>query len=506
MSHIRESYLCRLGITLLSLIQSSALYGLLSGLGRWFADQVYTSRVLDICCRESVISRAWTESRLCMLLTKLVNLPIVCLQRLYALLKTHFDTSYAAKLAFRLGDETTIAQSWLLLLLWIIPYAQWNNGYTLIGYLLLLSLFFVREMRERKAALDIPAVGFYAVIFFVCICMAVPLSAYPDLSGRFLRYHFGAALCVLVTVSAVRHIYDLKRIAAGASGAMAVSSVYAVYQRIQGVDVKSSYVDVSVNPDMPGRVYSFFENPNSYAVLLILLIPLAIALFLEAKHWLTRILSAGAAGLGVVALVMTYSRACWIGFACAAVVFILLWNPRLTPVFLIACILCIPFLPSSVWGRILSIFNSSDSSTSSRFPLYEAALRAIAQSPVTGIGLGTAAPQKFIAQYGLYAGGHPYVHAHNLFLEVWLETGLVGLLAFLGAVLEAIRRAARQVRGSKNSAARTITAASAAALCGYLVTGLADYPWSYPRVMTVFWFVFAMTIAGVKVCRMESDR
>ena len=45
----------------------------------------------------------------------------------------------------------------------------------------------------------------------------------------------------------------------------------------------------------------------------------------------------------------------------------------------------------------------------------------------------------------------------------------------------------------------------AAALCGAMVCGLADYLWNYPRVMCIFWFVFALTIAGIKVCRRETE-
>ena len=38
-----------------------------------------------------------------------------------------------------------------------------------------------------------------------------------------------------------------------------------------------------------------------------------------------------------------------------------------------------------------------------------------------------------------------------------------------------------------------------------MVAGLADYLWNYPRVMSIFWFVFALAIAGVKVCRREAE-
>ena len=48
---------------------------------------------------------------------------------------------------------------------------------------------------------------------------------------------------------------------------------------------------------------------------------------------------------------------------------------------------------------------------------------------------------------------------------------------------------------------------AASALCGAMVCGLADYLWNYPRVMCIFWFVFAMALAGTKVCVAgKSDR
>ena len=37
-----------------------------------------------------------------------------------------------------------------------------------------------------------------------------------------------------------------------------------------------------------------------------------------------------------------------------------------------------------------------------------------------------------------------------------------------------------------------------------MVCGLADYLWNYPRVMCIFWFVFAVALAGVKICRTEN--
>ena len=86
-----------------------------------------------------------------------------------------------------------------------------------------------------------------------------------------------------------------------------------------------------------------------------------------------------------------------------------------------------------------------------------------------------------------------------------MEAGALGFVSFFAAMLWNIKNAARQVRHCADSAARSITAAACCALCGGMVAGLADYLWNYPRVMSIFWFVFALAIAGVKVCRREAE-
>ena len=80
-----------------------------------------------------------------------------------------------------------------------------------------------------------------------------------------------------------------------------------------------------------------------------------------------------------------------------------------------------PFLPTTVLNRILTITNTADSSTSSRVSLYKAAIEVIRRSPLTGAGLGTAATQTYIREFNLYHDKAPFVHSHNFYLEVWIR-------------------------------------------------------------------------------------
>lgn len=495
----KDSLLCRFIMVLVQLYQESHLYTLIQGMVAWCNHTIETSRLMQVLCREGALAKAYPTSWVCRGLTWLANLPATMLHWLYRRFQPLWEGSFVARLGYQMGTETAIAQSWLILLLWSIPYERWNNAYTLMAFVLLLALFYVGSMKYESMRLNFHALGWYWVLMVAGAVLGVALSYSPALSARFLIYHLSAALCVLVTVSAVQSSRDLVRLVAGGAGCVIISSLYGIYQRIQGVEVNPSYVDLDLNADMPGRVFSFFENPNTFAQVLILLLPLVLALVLCSKTWLGRIFAGSAFVLGAAALGMTYSRASWVGMAVAMAMLVFFWKPKLIPLFVVAVVLCLPLLPDSIWNRILTITNFSDSSTASRIPLYLASIEALVASPFTGAGLGTEAVQAFIADNQFYHGDAPYVHAHNMYMQVWLETGIIGVVGFVGSLLWVIKRTGHVARHCASSVSRTMACGGAAALCGAMVCGLADYLWNYPRVMCIFWFVFAITAASVKI-------
>lgn len=450
--------------------------------------------------KEGVLPHVWPDSLSCRLLSFLINLPISVFRWVYLKFKALFETSFFAQLVCGMGEQVPIAVGWLMLLLMNIPYENWNNAYSLIGYVLLFMLTVAAGMRRRSLRFDVAAVGPYPVCFLFAVCLAWPLSCVPSESFRFLYYHAACTLCVLVIVSTVEREGQLERLAGFGCLGMLGTAIYAVYQRIQGVEVSASTVDLTVNAGMPGRVYSFYDNSNAYASILVLLIPVGIALLFGAKHKRYRIIGLVSAGFGALALIMTYSRACWLGLIAAAVVFVFLWKRKLLPLFIVAGIIAIPFLPSSVLNRFLTIFNSNDSSISSRVPIYQAAIRLVKLRPVTGAGLGTAAVQTAVEAYGIYEGNFDFVHTHNTFLQIWVETGLLGIVAFVASMFHSVKMGAKAVlRGIAPKAVRMVILGTVSGLAGSMVCGLADYLWSYPRVMLIFWFVIALLFAGIKL-------
>ncbi len=480
----------------------------LTSMGAWWGTKLQSSLIWGFLSREGTLTNAWDSSLVCRALNGVLRLPFFLLHWIYQAFKPLFTHSIGANLAFTMGAQVPAAAGWLLVAILVIPYEQWNNAYSLIGFAFLFFLLLAGGMYRRSLRPDAADLGLYAVGFALAVALAVPLSYDASLSSRFFFYHLSCILCVLVIVTSVESANQLVRLAGMAALAAGLTGAMGVVQNIQGVEVNASYVDLTLNAELSGRVFAVFENPNSFGEVLIMLLPLCIALlFGGARTILGRLGALVALGLGGISLIFTSSRASWLGLGVAVLIFFLLWKPKLIPGLALLALVAIPLLPESVFSRFLTIFNPTDSSTASRFPLYAAAIDLITLRPLTGAGLGTEAVQAAVEDYRLYDQVAPFVHAHNIYLQVWLETGLLGIVTFVGAMGAAIKGAVRAVKAPHcPHAVGLVTMGGVSALAGILVCGLADYIWTYPRVMVVFWFLFALVLAGIKLSRRADTR
>lgn len=506
MRMVENSALGRLWLTVWRALtlwyENSVLHRLLVRATEAWSGCFQGSRLMTAVVREGTLPRAWGESGVCRGLWWLVNLPGNLLSRLYGKGEGIFEGSAVMRLGFAMGGSTPYAIGWLTLLIIAFPYNNWNNMYALAVYVLLMGLFIFGGMRQRSQRLEMKGLGVYPVFFVMAVALGWFTSYAPSESFRFLFFHLTAILCVMVTVSAVEKPEHLMRLAACGAAAMAVIAAVGVQQGVKGVPVNYSYTDVAANAGMPGRVYSWYENPNTFAQVLVLLIPLALALILGSKTLRGKLFGAAASALGVVALLMTYSRASWVGLAVAAVVFLFFWKRKLLPGLLLLGLVCLPLLPDAILNRVLSIFNTKDTSTMSRMPLFQAGMELIERRPIRGAGLGTSAVRLAIAELNTTHNKIAFVHSHNLYLQLWLETGILGLVTFVAAMFSGTKEAARAVQGDDCPRQVKLVALTAmAAILGTLVSSMADYIWNYPRVMVIFWFVFALMLAGVKLAK-----
>ena len=388
----------------------------------------------------------------------------------------------------------------MILLLMIIPQEMWNNLYSLVMVLCILALYLAASLSGEKRRLHLQPVGSWPVLFAIVTALSWFWSDSPALGTRFLFFAVTCMILVVLIVSAADTENKLVWLVRCAGLGLAVCTLYACYQRYVGVEADKILTDLSLHAYMPGRVYSFFENPNSYANILVFFAPLMLCMAIFGERPLERLAFLGVFALCCVALLMTFSRGGWLALAFAIFVLMLLLCPRWVPLVILVGLLALPLLPDSILLRLLSVFNFSDSSTYTRGYIYSAMLKIIGQNPIFGVGLGAESLRYSIKCAEVYLAEALFIHGHNIYLQIWAESGIFALISFLGSMFFAMRGGRRAfVRSEGRTPLRGIIVGCISGLSGSLIFGITDYAWSYPRVMVMFWFLFALLLAGIHI-------
>ena len=135
---------------------------------------------------------------------------------------------------------------------------------------------------------------------------------------------------------------------------------------------------------------------------------------------------------------------------------------------------------------------SSEQSVSERFLMWRSALNAIGDNPLMGVGFGNyeSAYQEI---YMLDEAKERFQgHAHNIYLQLWAETGLPGLLLFCGLFGYILCWSWRRVR---NFYGLILFAAT----LDFMLYGLTDYTLASFSAMRVYWLLCGICLTGIKL-------
>ncbi|MGI6358006.1 MAG: O-antigen ligase family protein [Bacillota bacterium] len=327
------------------------------------------------------------------------------------------------------------------------------------------------------------------------LCIVLLLAAWhsTDVSHslRYLRYYFAGLALLLLIDSHILTPRQLRQLLAAALVAGALAAFWGVAQYMLRFATDISWVDIRVSA-ITTRVIGPFDNPNMFAGYLVALLPFPLAAMIHSKTRLpVRLANAALTGLLGLVLLLTFSRGAWLAAVAAGFVLAIYLQPRLfwaiPPLLLLA-----PWiLPEVVWQRLASIVNLEDTSNMVRLHVWNSSLNMWLHNFWLGVGMGIApfATIYPIFQYGIV----PALHAHNLFLQVAVEGGVVALVAFLSFSLGLWQAAVSRWR-----LAPTLAVATAAALAGQLAYGLFDYNWYDLRLLLLFWLLAGLVIVAYR--------
>ena len=205
-------------------------------------------------------------------------------------------------------------------------------------------------------------------------------------------------------------------------------------------------------------------NPNTFSAGLILPLALGIAGFVGLKGIVQRSVAVGAVCLVAMGIYVSGSRGALVaGGVMLLVLLCRIGIKKETVAIVVILFLFALIVPGPLLDRVDLLFTGEDATGSGRLDIWQIGFQAVQRFGILGAGLDS-----FPSVYGMYAPLGPRVSgagAHNSFLMVWVELGVLGLvliLAVLAGHLFALRRARKA--GRAGLAAAALEAACFAAL------------------------------------------
>lgn len=249
-------------------------------------------------------------------------------------------------------------------------------------------------------------------------------------------------------------------------------------------------------------------HPNVMAGSLVILLPIPLCWMFfswsELKG-LERILSSLGTVFVLGVLLLTQSRGAWIALGAIIVVFSLLrWRRGWIALILGAgvAIAVVYLLGIERIARGVAAFNTL-SGESGRLATWARATYMIQDFPFTGIGMGS-----FLEVLDTFYPFYPpspgkIFHAHNLFLQVAVDLGIPGLIAWLAILLCTLSISWQLFRYGRMQSRSVAIGIGAGLFCSQLALvfhGLVDsVTWGMVRPAPIVWAIWGLTVASWSV-------
>ena len=376
-----------------------------------------------------------------------------------------------------------------------------------------LAFWVLRWLSYRRLSLRTP-VDWGVIGLLLMLPVTLWVTAYPDetrlqvlrlLSGMFLFYSLVNGLAGLdqtpwaVQVARLRWAaWGLALVGVGLDGFALVS--------VRWNEYKLSFIPASLYDWLP-RLVSDTVHPNVMAGALVTLLPLLLGLLLfawgEHVRW-ERIGLLLAVGFMLLVLALTKSRGAWIGLAAALLALVWLrWRWGLAVLGLVAAGIAV-WVARLGWGAVLEALTAHEalSGLDVRLEIWSRGLYMIQDFPFTGIGMGSYGPlaDRLYPFFLQPTGSIP--HAHNLFMQVAVDLGLPGLVAWLVVFTGAGACAWRVWQEGRRRGERWMWALGAGLIASQIalvVHGLTDATTWGVRPAPLVWALWGLACAAAQV-------
>ena len=367
-----------------------------------------------------------------------------------------------------------------------------------------------------KPVLDFLKSPFFPVALFLIACsisaFIVPAEATKQALGILKSWVIIPLVYFVIFYNSVRNIKDIKISINAYIASASLLALWALYQTVSGqyitIDDRASgpfesanYLAMYISPAfvfcmvqfLRGFIHSKFETADT-----------------KWNKFETSIYQGLVVALLFTVLILTQSYGGVLGSFAALFVFIvyerIIVKEKHSTVFLNKFILFVVMI--FVLGGALAVTLNYEkfqnlvkfderTSIATRLEIWQVGAGLLKENPVLGIGLG-----QYENQYKQNAerilGKKPFeevrLHSHNLFMEFWLNSGILGLASFIWLVVLAFRKARKNLSPEQKELLVTLLMM----LTYILIHGLIDVPFWKNDLALIFWMIFVgiFTVKG----------
>lgn len=381
---------------------------------------------------------------------------------------------------------------------------QMPLDFGLLGFVVVVAAWLLLRLTRQRRLLPLPVspVLFALLPFLITAGLssyaAVSMDAWLDEWLKWAQMAILIVICLDVVRGRAWQWLVFALVTAGAANA-----IIGIYEFFGGSGALHLLIDNRFY-----RAFGTFGQPNPFGGFMGLMLPIALAAALGfGWRWLRKIGAprrhpwalglaayyAACSGLLAAGVLMSWSRGAWLGAAAAAVVLVFAlprrWWIGAALVGLLALgaggLAALGLLPSSVTERVTSAFSETLSVTDvrgvaitgenyalvERLAHWQAAVNMATANPWLGVGFGNY--EAAYNDYRLIAWRFPLGHAHNYYLNVLAETGIIGAASFAATWLLLLGMTWR-ARAHRDAQARLIAAGLLGAWAYLAVHSLTD--------------------------------
>ncbi|MBM3251219.1 MAG: hypothetical protein FJZ11_00355 [Candidatus Omnitrophica bacterium] len=364
--------------------------------------------------------------------------------------------------------------------------------------------FIIKKLIEKKdiaGNLNINlAVMAYTIICFISIFISSnPAISFRSFWGKIMQ-DVAFFFVVVGTLNTERRLKNTAYILFASSLLIGIDGIYQHFTLKEFIRHRRAA--------FPDRISSAFITPNDFACYLVTVIPFTLSLFfVKFRFKIFRLFIAALFILLLSCLILTVSRGAWIAFIVLAL-FMSVWliPLRLLLLLLVPAIIgSLTFFPSIVKERLSNFFIFLDNSGIDRKIIWEAAWKMFMSRPWLGLGLGT-----FMFNFDKFViKNYPYgpSYAHNCYLQMGSEIGIIGLVSFLSILGLFFYRGIKKLNHGQKTFFWYVLMGSLAAILGYSVhMGVDTFLYSVDLGL-LFWLILGMGVAAGEnvICAPKSN-